>query len=218
MTNYKVERCTAGVCTVIQTLKKESAGYSDTGLDLNKSYTYRVSAIDATGSSAAAEASAKTSQFAIQGANFGASIGFTAIPSNRIAKSARLVNGIVRVDDETNKFQPSAMVEAHYFFQQDAKFLWAVDKELCGHGPFIAVQPGNNVIQSVAFGWMVGFKHSKDAASSWNIGAGAVLNPSVQVLGDGITRNQPLPPGDNELRFKNTSLWGYVLLISFSWM
>jgi hypothetical protein len=53
-------------------------------------------------------------------------------------------------------------------------------------------------------------------ASSFNIGIGAVVDPRVQVLGDGFVENQPPPGTETEVRYKTTDQWGVVVLFSFS--
>lgn len=76
------------------------------------------------------------------------------------------------------------------------------------------------MIQAIALGVMVGFKRNDkpDDTSSWNIGIGAVVDPSVKVLGDGLEVNAPLPAGENEkeVRLQDKSQWGVVVLTSFS--
>jgi len=127
--------------------------------------------------------------------------------------SASVVNGIVRVTEERNDIA-RIMLESHYFFTytKNPNRIW-------GHGPFIAIQPGSNeIVESIAFGWMFGIKRAEGGAdtSSWNIGFGAVVDPSVQVLGDGIEKNQPLPPGETEVRYKKESQWGVLIISSFT--
>ena len=67
-------------------------------------------------------------------------------------------------------------------------------------------------------GMRVGFKRKPEAddSSSWNLGIAAVVDPSVKVLGDGIDENRPLPGGETQIRFKETSQWGVLIMTSFS--
>jgi hypothetical protein len=51
---------------------------------------------------------------------------------------------------------------------------------------------------------------------AFNVGVGVVLDPSAKVLGDGLVANEPLPPGETEIRFKETDQWGVLVLFSFS--
>jgi hypothetical protein len=83
--------------------------------------------------------------------------------SSRMAKTATLVNGVVRTQDDSN-VNASLILESHYFFTQNVDFLGAVDKKLWGHGPFIAIRSGgtnNQLIDSIGLGWMLGFRYNK---------------------------------------------------------
>jgi len=154
-----------------------------------------------------------TSKF--EGINFGLGVGVVGTPSQRLAKNAQVVNGVVRVDDGAS-VSASILLESHYFFTGPADN----KHPLWGHGPFVAIRSGGNnnqIVDSIGLGWMMGFRYKEDSPSSWNIGAGVSVTPSARALGDGITRNQPLPAGETEVRFKSTSLWGFMVLASFSW-
>ncbi|BBJ22873.1 hypothetical protein W01_08000 [Candidatus Nitrotoga sp. AM1P] len=48
------------------------------------------------------------------------------------------------------------------------------------------------------------------------VGIGAVTDPNVKVPGAGIAKNQPLPTGESEIRYKEMSQWGVLILTSFS--
>jgi len=51
--------------------------------------------------------------------------------------------------------------------------------------------------------------------NSFNIGIGLVVDPSAQILADGIIENEPLPAGE-KIRFKETSQWGFLIMSSYS--
>lgn len=51
--------------------------------------------------------------------------------------------------------------------------------------------------------------------NSFNIGIGLVVDPSAQILADGIIENEPLPTGE-KIRFKETSQWGFLIMSSYS--
>lgn len=148
-----------------------------------------------------------------QGFNFGLGIGVVGTPSNRLARNgAQVVNGVVRVNDQSN-VTASVLLESHYFFSND-------DHPRFGHGPFVALRAGgtnNQLIDAIGLGYMVGWRYDKKANSSWNIGAGLSLTPSAQVLADGITKNAPLPAGETEARLQQKTLLGFMVLASFSW-
>ena len=146
------------------------------------------------------------------GINFGLGVGVVGIPSDRLASNAQVVNGVVRVDDQTN-LTASVILESHYFFTDK-------DRPRFGHGPFVAVRSGgtdNQIIDSIGLGYMLGWRYDDKSNSSWNIGAGLSVNPSTRVLGDGVTKNAPLPAGETEVRFQDKSLLGFMILASFSW-
>ncbi len=158
------------------------------------------------------------------GLKFGVGLSLTHdLGENNRVGSASLVNGIVRVDDENNDIA-RIMLESHYFFKQSKPFTLfnsnvKVPSEQWGRGPFVAIQPGTDeVIEAISLGMMWGFKKSPNPADkrSWNIGIGAVVDPNVKVLGDGISENVALPTGETGIRYKDKSQWGLMLLTSFS--
>jgi len=149
------------------------------------------------------------------GLQFGVGVSLTDdIGNNKRVGRATVVNGVVRVTEEENDIA-RVMLESHYFFTPDFDFL--VSKEQWGWGPFISLQPGTNeIIEAVGVGLMLGFKRESHSLSSWNIGLGFVIDPSVSILGDGVKENQPVPVGEQTVRFKETSQIGLLLLTSFS--
>ena len=146
---------------------------------------------------------------------------------------AELANNIVRVKDSTSNVNVGLVLEAHYFLVDE--YLWprtAVKAMVCkltycdtevGFGPFVAVEAGTSTpgaavkgpITAYALGLMVGLHHPK-ATTSWNFGIGLRIDPSTKVLGDGILANQPLPPGETAIRFKQEPRAGIMLLSSFA--
>lgn len=165
------------------------------------------------------------------GFGFGVAIGAIIKAGKRdLVQSATLdANRIVRIDRDNNT-TANFLLESHYFFTPNANFLpwfpmFNVPAEKWGHGPFVAVQPGTqNIIEAVGIGWMLGFKRShiiasdlaRDRGDSFNLGAGILVNPNSQVLGDGITKNQPLPTGETDIRLKRTTEIGWLITFSYS--
>ena len=83
--------------------------------------------------------------------------------------------------------------------------------------PFVALQPGTEeVIEAIGLGLMVGFRRATDSANSWNVGVGYVVDPNVDVLGDGFFANQAPPGNETAVRLKETSQQGIFLLFSFA--
>ncbi len=151
------------------------------------------------------------------GLKFGVGLSLTMdTGKNDRVNEANVVNDIVRVTEDSNDI-PRIMLESHYFFKPDVTFMKAVKAENWGHGPFVALQPGTeDIIEAISLGWMFGFKREDSKTNSWNIGIGMVVDPNVKILGDGIEENQPLPTGETEVRLKETSQWGIIILTSFS--
>ncbi|PAJ73389.1 hypothetical protein CJF42_16115 [Pseudoalteromonas sp. NBT06-2] len=140
---------------------------------------------------------------------FGMGISYTmnASSGDRV-KSATVVDGIVRVDKESNG-TPRIVLEAHYIpdYNQNGR----------GFGPFVALQPGDeNIISAVALGGMYAWKRD-DEGNSFNIGVGIVADPNTQVLGDGIIANEPLPGNEIEIRYKEETSYGVMILFSTTW-
>jgi hypothetical protein len=131
------------------------------------------------------------------------------------------------------------VLEAHYFLQDftfgnnlktrvrkcDPTDMFCVE---VAHGPFVAIEVGggkvaakaDGLVTAYVLGWMVGLRHPNFAAtspnSSWNLGVGLRIDPSAQVLGDGFVANQPLPPNETAIRFRNEPRVGVTVLSSFS--
>jgi hypothetical protein len=155
------------------------------------------------------------------GLNFGVGFSLTwDLTDRRIGGGAvTQVNNVVRVEDDSNFF-PRFVLESHYFFEGGlvCNKLMGKDTKRCGWGPFVALETGNgSIINGVGVGLMHGFRYDEKSKSSWNLGFGAFVEPRVKVLGDGFAKNQPLPAGETQLRFKDTSLWSIMMLLSFSW-
>ena len=137
-------------------------------------------------------------------------------------EEAEIVEGVVRITKMTNH-RPRVLLETHYFWQWKAEKVpmeveggsQIIEVADIGIGPFAAIQTsGDEVLESIGMGLMVGFK--RDARSSFNVGGGLLLDPTVKTLGDGIRPNEPLPPGETVIRFKEEPRWGLLVLASFS--
>lgn len=166
-----------------------------------------------------AASSDATQEFA--GINFGVGISLTSDlgENDRISSAILDENDIIRVETEQNAVA-RIMLESHYFFKpktDDFSFFGIVDGIDWGHGPFVALQPGTDeIIEAIGIGWMIGFRRDKDSSSSWNIGIGYVVDPSVNTLGDGMIENQPIPEGESQIRYKERSQDGIFLIASFN--
>lgn len=132
---------------------------------------------------------------------------------SRIDK-AEVVNGVVRATDVNNNV-PRIVLEAHQFFG----FKDFLDPGPVGWGPFVAIHSGSNeIIHAIGAGLMVGFRTSAilgasgSRRTSFNLGVGYIVDPNTKVLGDGIKENRPLPPGETQVRFKETTQGGIMFL------
>ena len=153
------------------------------------------------------------------GIRFGVGFGMTSqLGGNERIDEAELVDGVVRVKKTLNH-RPRVLFETHYFWQLDAETITTdagtIEEADIGIGPFAAIQGSSEeVLEAFGIGMMVGFK--RDEGSSFNIGIGIMLDPTVRVLGDGVQPNEPLPNGESEIRFKEEPRWGVLTLVSFS--
>jgi hypothetical protein len=144
--------------------------------------------------------------------DFGVGIGVSFDLSGRDrVVDASVVNGVVRVNEENND-QPRALLETHYFFD------WKVisDSSLFAYGPFCAIQPGgDDVIQAIGGGLMVGMRPDRGSVDSFNLAIGALLDTHVKSLGDGVEKNKALPAGETQVRYKDSSQWGLLVMLSY---
>ena len=161
------------------------------------------------------EKKSKTEE-AFEGINFGVALSLTMdLGDHERVESAEVINGLVRVTKDKNDI-PRVMLETHYFFLPNVP-LFGHRKGMWGVGPFVGIQNGSNeFIESIGAGLMLGFRRSETATDSFNISIGAVVDPSVKILGDGIEENEPLPEGESKIRYKETSQWGALFMVSYS--
>ena len=154
------------------------------------------------------------------GFKFGVGAAITSNRRNKAIKDATVNSkGIVRVtrEDDTSV---GYVLEAHYFFAPDRPFL-NLTTGGWGIGPFVAIQGGNEkALSGLGFGLMIGFRQLGSALVptsnlSWNFGIGAIYDPSIKVLGDGLVADRPVPVGDSA-RTVEVGSWGLMLVSSFN--
>jgi hypothetical protein len=139
--------------------------------------------------------------------------------SNAIKDAVVDSKGIVRItrQDDTSV---GYVLEAHYFFVPERPFLNLTTGNW-GIGPFVAIQGGNEkALSGLGFGLMIGFRQPNTSLISntnlsWNFGIGAIYDPSIKVLGNGLVADRPLPAGDSA-RTVEVGSWGLMLLSSFN--
>jgi len=137
----------------------------------------------------------------------------TDLESGPRVDSASVVNGIVRIDAESDSI-PRIFLETHRLFELKKG---PDGRARCGHGPFVGVQSStDDVIDAIAFGYIIGWRPDAENSNGFGIGIGPVLDSKVQVLGDGIEANEPLPAGETTARLKTESRWGATLVFSLT--
>jgi len=165
----------------------------------------------------AEEDAKQTAQELLFGMKFGAGVSLVSSlgRKNAIREAEIDANKIVRIKRE-DTHSVGYLLEAHYFVTPDYAFLGIekISSGKWGIGPFVAVQAAaDKSLSGIGFGLMLGFKQlstNPPAVSglSWNIGVGALYDPSVKVLGAGIVANQPLPAGETAIRTTEVGGWG----------
>jgi hypothetical protein len=172
----------------------------------------------------AAEFAKQDAQELLWGLKFGAGISVSTSGRKDAIRDVTVdANRIVRITREDVN-TVSYLLEAHYFFTPDVAFLGIdrLSKGNWGIGPFVAVQASSDkALSGIGFGLMLGFRQliidpAPISGLSWNIGIGALYDPSVTVLGAGIIPNQPLPAGEAAIRTVEVGSWGLVVLTSFN--
>jgi hypothetical protein len=152
--------------------------------------------------------------------------------------SGNVTGQVVRVNKANNDI-PHVMLEGHYLFTNESvlRMPWCgsracLDAEaegtpcwLCnggieprriGAGPFVGLQPGEDFIDAVGGGLMLGVR--ADAlrdGDGFQLGVGYFADPNTRVLGDGFSENQPPPAGETQVRYKDVTKSGIMVLMSY---
>lgn len=155
----------------------------------------------------------------------------------RPVKSASIINGIVRVDEE-DYLKYGLGLEVH-------KFLWGTSwgasprqpfSGAIAVGPYVSVLPGtNNLIDAIGGGIIMGIYGARTSSLvgekpaspavpesigsklSMNIAIGGFADPGTQVLADGFEENKPAPAGETTVRYKTITQYGFQFVLSFSY-
>lgn len=152
--------------------------------------------------------------------------------------SGNVTGQVVRVNKSNNDI-PHVMLEGHYLFTNDSvlRMPWCdstacvdaevegspcwmcsggIDPQRIGAGPFVGLQPGEDFIDAVGGGLMLGVR--ADAirdGDGFQLGVGYFADPNTRVLGDGFSENQPPPPGETQVRYKDVTKSGVMVLMSY---
>lgn len=101
---------------------------------------------------------------------------------------------------------------------------WLTSRML-GLGGFLSLGLGDSddIIEHISVGLLVGVRRPNSAAEKLtgefeniSIGVGWGWRPNAQFLGNGIVEGQPLPAGEESVRYKKQSVGGLVVMISGS--
>lgn len=139
----------------------------------------------------------------------------------RIGDAAVDANGIVRVNRKDN-VKNRVMLESHYFFCK-RECNQGAEPARVGWGPMMAIQPGEDeIIDAMAIGFMIGLRRGTSRpGQSFNVAVGAIVDPSVKVLGDEFDENRPAPldgaGAPLPIRFQERDQWGWMVMFSFTW-
>ena len=128
----------------------------------------------------------------------------------RVKTASLDANGIVRVEDG-NSSQVGFYIQAHRFFSSKSPN--------SAHGVFIGIVPSpDGIISAAALGYVYGRRPKASFVSeksSLNLGIGLSMSPNVNVLGDEINVNHPLPAGEAQIRYKRTTIFGVIMSVTF---
>ncbi|NQZ06865.1 MAG: hypothetical protein HRT35_06860 [Algicola sp.] len=84
-----------------------------------------------------------------------------------------------------------------------------------GHGPFIAVQSGDNTaFDAVALGWRLDISRPNSAISGWNIGMGLVVEADFKALTRGLLTNDL--DNNHNIHNRQSGGTGFIVMTSFS--
>lgn len=163
----------------------------------------------------------------IAGIKFGMAIGAT-LGEERIDE-AQVIDGTVRIT-KGSRGEPALWLETHFLVPFGATTVTRnvklsngvmtpveADARRFGVGPFVAVQSSTDgLLDAIAGGVLFGVRRPGSDSGSLNVGVGGALLPKFQVLGDGITANQPLPGNETEIRYRTKSQWRFIVMFSFA--
>lgn len=144
-----------------------------------------------------------------EGWGFSAGIGLSVLfGEDGEISEATIVDSVVRVVNQ-NRAAARIMLESHYLFTRGADKMW-------GWGPFVSVlSSGDDLIDALGLGVMLGLRYSEDKANAFNLGVALAWDRDVQTLGDGLVENRPLPGGETAIRYRHDDALGALVMLSF---
>lgn len=149
-------------------------------------------------------------------------------------REAEVINGKVVVTDVDNA-TVGPILEAHAFvftldhdwaFENSKGDLVVTHAQPCATatefptvamGPFAMVRFGEEqFIKSIGVGWMVGFR-VRQTERILNLGLAYTIQQDVRALATGFKDGEPLPAGEEAIRYRSDDGNGYAIVVSFAW-
>ncbi|GIW43388.1 MAG: hypothetical protein KatS3mg077_0670 [Candidatus Binatia bacterium] len=159
--------------------------------------------------------------------------GKTRVETARIVEDPQSGARVVRVE-RTRTEVPRAALEVHYLFPLDVENSGPSAKSPEGElprlatrarangasnlalGPFVGVQFGDDFVDAVGAGLMLGWRvGALVPADQLQIGIGYFADPNTRVLGDGFSENRPPPAGETQVRYKDVTKSGVMILMTY---
>ena len=149
-------------------------------------------------------------------------------------REAEVVDGRVVVTDVDNA-TVGPILEAHAFVFTLKKD-WAIKNEkgdlvvtrvqpcagatefpTVAMGPFTMLNFGEEqFVKSIGVGWMLGFR-VKQTERVINLGVAYTIQQSVRALATGFKDGEPLPAGEEVIRYRSDDGTGLAIVVSFGW-
>lgn len=153
---------------------------------------------------------------ALERLGFGLGIGVSFLDESDILETT-VANGVIRVTD-SEKVKRDAWLETHYTFDNISEWMgW----NYLAPGIFVGVQVAGSggTFDGISAGLLMSWKRTpigdSKSKQAFNIGAGWV-NRKIRVLGDGMVENEPLPAGEEAVRYRKKDSSGWMLMFSFT--
>lgn len=88
---------------------------------------------------------------------------------------------------------------------------------LVATGPFATERiESDDIIQSLGAGVLFGFR-KEESDQSLNLGLAYTLDLHVKTLAEGFEEGEALPPGETQIRYRETSQPRLLILLSVGW-
>lgn len=83
-------------------------------------------------------------------------------------------------------------------------------------GPFLGVQFGDDFVDAIGGGLILAWgMNALLPRDQLQVGIGYFADPNTRVLGDGFAANRPPPPGETQVRYKEVTKTGIMVLLTY---